>query len=62
MAPGPFSCPAWEADLNFNHFDSEGRAHMVDVSAKEPTVREARAEATVRLGSRNPAGRSWTGR
>ena len=37
--------------MNFNHFDSEGRAHMVDVSAKEPTVREARAEATVRLGS-----------
>jgi cyclic pyranopterin phosphate synthase len=36
--------------VTFNHFDGEGRAHMVDVSEKEPTDREARAEAIVRLG------------
>lgn len=36
---------------DFNHFDDEGRAHMVDVSGKEPTLREAGAEAVVRLGT-----------
>lgn len=36
--------------LSFNHFDEEGRAHMVDVGAKEPTRREAVAEARIRLG------------
>lgn len=36
--------------MSFNHFDSEGRAHMVDVSGKEPTLREATAEAVVHLG------------
>jgi len=36
--------------VNFNHFDGEGRAHMVDVSAKEITDRKARAEAVVQLG------------
>ena len=36
--------------MSFNHFDSEGHARMVDVSAKEPTLREAKAEAVVRLG------------
>ena len=36
--------------MSFNHFDAEGHAHMVDVSAKEPTLREARAEAFVVLG------------
>lgn len=35
---------------DFNHFDDRGRAHMVDVSGKTPTLREAAAEATVRLG------------
>jgi cyclic pyranopterin monophosphate synthase len=34
----------------FNHFDSDGNAWMVDVSGKEPTLREARAEAVVQLG------------
>lgn len=29
------------------HFDSAGQAHMVDVSGKEPTTREAVAEAMV---------------
>lgn len=38
--------------MTFNHFDGQGRAHMVDVSGKEATLREAKAEATVRLGSR----------
>ena len=37
--------------MTFNHFDGEGRAHMVDVRGKEPTDREARAEAVVQLGS-----------
>ncbi len=36
--------------MKFNHFDDEGRAHMVDVSAKDVTDREARAEAIVNLG------------
>lgn len=36
--------------MSSNHFDDQGRAHMVDVSAKEPTLREARAEAVVALG------------
>lgn len=31
------------------HLDEEGKAQMVDVSAKQITEREARAEATVRL-------------
>ena len=38
--------------MSFNHFDAEGHAHMVDVSAKEPTLREARAEAVVVLGAK----------
>ncbi len=33
----------------FTHIDSEGRLKMVDVSAKAPTLREARAEAVVSL-------------
>jgi cyclic pyranopterin phosphate synthase len=36
--------------VSFNHFDGEGRAHMVDVSGKDITDREARAEAVIRLG------------
>ena len=36
--------------MSFNHFDGEGRAHMVDVTAKEVTDREARAESSIRLG------------
>ena len=35
--------------MNFNHFDERGQAIMVDVSAKEPTMRIARAAATVLL-------------
>jgi cyclic pyranopterin phosphate synthase len=35
--------------MAFNHFDERGQAIMVDVSAKEPTMRTARAAATVLL-------------
>ena len=35
--------------MNFNHFDESGHAIMVDVSAKQPTMRTAIAEAEVRL-------------
>ena len=31
----------------FSHVDKEGRAQMVDVSAKQPSVREARAEGGI---------------
>lgn len=34
-----------------SHYDDEGQAHMVDVSAKTPTKREARARAFVELSS-----------
>jgi cyclic pyranopterin phosphate synthase len=35
--------------MNFNHFDESGNAVMVDVSAKQPTLRTAIATAEVRL-------------
>jgi cyclic pyranopterin phosphate synthase len=35
--------------MNFNHFDERGNAVMVDVSAKQPTLRTAIAEATVNM-------------
>ena len=35
--------------MSFNHFDEQGRAVMVDVSAKNPTMRTAVAVATVSL-------------
>jgi cyclic pyranopterin phosphate synthase len=35
--------------MSFNHFDEQGQAIMVDVSAKQPTLRTARARAIVRL-------------
>jgi cyclic pyranopterin phosphate synthase len=35
--------------VNFNHFDESGHAIMVDVSAKQPTMRTAIAAAEVRL-------------
>ena len=35
--------------MNFNHFDEQGNAVMVDVSAKQPSLRTAIAEATVRM-------------
>ncbi len=35
--------------MSFNHFDDQGQAIMVDVSAKEPTLRTACAQAVVRL-------------
>lgn len=33
--------------MAFSHLDSQGNANMVDVSAKQETIREARAEAYV---------------
>lgn len=35
--------------MSFNHFDKKGQAIMVDVSAKEPTLRRAVAAAIVRM-------------
>jgi cyclic pyranopterin phosphate synthase len=35
--------------MNFNHFDDRGNAVMVDVSAKQPTMRTAIAEALVQM-------------
>jgi cyclic pyranopterin phosphate synthase len=35
--------------MSFNHFDDQGRAIMVDVSGKQPTLRTAVAAATVTL-------------
>jgi cyclic pyranopterin phosphate synthase len=35
--------------MNFNHFDERGNAIMVDVSAKQPTMRTAVAEALVKM-------------
>jgi cyclic pyranopterin phosphate synthase len=38
--------------MNFNHFDESGHAIMVDVSAKQPTMRTAIAAAEVRLSKK----------
>ncbi|MEJ2472224.1 MAG: cyclic pyranopterin monophosphate synthase MoaC [Desulfuromonadales bacterium] len=35
--------------MSFSHFDTDGRAIMVDISAKQPTLRTAIAEAKVRM-------------
>jgi cyclic pyranopterin monophosphate synthase len=35
--------------MSFNHFDSKGQAIMVDISAKQPTLRTAVARATVQM-------------
>lgn len=35
--------------MQFNHFDAQGQAIMVDVSPKQPTLRTAIAEALVQL-------------
>jgi cyclic pyranopterin phosphate synthase len=35
--------------MSFNHFDDRGRAVMVDISAKVPTMRTAVAEAVITL-------------
>ncbi len=36
--------------MGLSHVDGSGKARMVDVSGKEDTVREARAEGMIRLG------------
>ena len=38
-----------DSSNKLSHYDQHGRAHMVDVSAKSPTRREAVAEAFVEL-------------
>lgn len=35
--------------MSLSHFDADGAAHMVDVSAKTPTLREAVAEGLVHM-------------
>jgi cyclic pyranopterin phosphate synthase len=35
--------------MSFNHFDAKGQAIMVDISAKQPTMRTAVAKSTVRM-------------
>lgn len=35
--------------MDFTHINEQGRAHMVDVSQKEDSVREARARVVVRM-------------
>lgn len=37
--------------MSLTHFDSDGHAHMVDVSDKASTAREARAEGYVKMSS-----------
>jgi cyclic pyranopterin phosphate synthase len=37
--------------MALSHFDAEGHAHMVDVSGKPATAREARAEGWVKMSS-----------
>ncbi|MEH6822325.1 MAG: cyclic pyranopterin monophosphate synthase MoaC [Motiliproteus sp.] len=36
-------------DKNLTHLDAQGHAHMVDVSGKDVTTREARAEAYIHM-------------
>jgi cyclic pyranopterin phosphate synthase len=46
--PGFAAAPAPES-LHFNHFDAAGRAHMVDIAAKDVTKRVARAFGRIRM-------------
>jgi cyclic pyranopterin phosphate synthase len=41
-----------EDNMNFTHFNNEGQAHMVDVSEKKDTKREAIATCQVILGEK----------
>src|SRR5512138_550147 len=41
--------------MSFNHFDDKGQAIMVDVSAKNPTMRTAVAGAVVRMSHKTLA-------
>ncbi|CAG0989579.1 partial cyclic pyranopterin monophosphate synthase, partial [Burkholderiales bacterium] len=38
-----------DKNLHFTHFDASGQAHMVDVAAKAPTHRVARARGRIRM-------------
>ncbi|MGI9466540.1 MAG: cyclic pyranopterin monophosphate synthase MoaC [Rubripirellula sp.] len=46
MPPDPGSDPLTNTPT---HFDSDGKAHMVDVSAKQPSVREATAAGEIAM-------------
>ncbi len=48
MASTPVSSPA-QATSPLTHFDAQGQAHMVDVSAKAETHRTARASGVIRM-------------
>ena len=37
------------SDNTLSHLDQQGQAQMVDVSAKQPTVREATAQASIKM-------------
>jgi cyclic pyranopterin phosphate synthase len=41
-----------KASKKLSHYDTAGRASMVDVSAKHPTMREAEARAFVAMGAK----------
>ena len=41
-----------EQEAKFTHINSDGQAYMVDVSDKQDTEREARAEAVIQLSSK----------
>lgn len=66
MAHNSFDRPEWPGSAvkkKLSHFDPAGRVRMVDVSAKPETVRQAVAEADVRMSRatlkalpRNPKG------
>jgi cyclic pyranopterin phosphate synthase len=41
-----------KSDIKLTHLDSEGKAHMVDVTAKSATFRRATAESFIRLSKK----------
>ncbi len=45
----PMTPPETDLPSPLTHFDSQGQAHMVDVSAKPETHRSARAAGTIRM-------------
>src|SRR6195952_1006476 len=49
MSSIPASPPASSPGASLTHFDAQGQAHMVDVSAKAETHRIARASGVIRM-------------
>ena len=45
--------------MSLTHFDAQGQAHMVDVSGKADTAREAVAEGLVLLAPADGAPAAW---